>query len=180
MSEERALIARLREGDTEALREIVERYESRIFALIHGIVRDAHEVEDIAQEVFLKVYSRIGAFDERSQFYTWLYRVAVNAAKDHVKHRRRRPSIPWNDEADLPSGDPDPASEAEASETRRRVRDAIGSLPLRYREVLSLREIDGMTYTEIARVLRISIGTVESRLHRARARLKRRLEDHVA
>ena len=88
-----ALVARMREGDAEALREIVRLYQERIFALIYGIVRDEHEVQDVAQEVFLKVFSRIDAFDGRSRFYTWLYRVAANAAKDHLKKRRRRPAV---------------------------------------------------------------------------------------
>ncbi|MHC5051325.1 MAG: RNA polymerase sigma factor, partial [Planctomycetota bacterium] len=91
--DDRELVQRIRDGDAEALRAIVERYQDRIFSLIYGIVRDRHEVEDVAQEVFLKVYTRIQAFDERSKFYTWLYRVAANAAKDHVKKRSRRPAV---------------------------------------------------------------------------------------
>ncbi|MCK6459356.1 MAG: sigma-70 family RNA polymerase sigma factor, partial [Planctomycetes bacterium] len=98
------LVRRIRAGDAEALRLVVERYEERIFALIHGIVRDAHEVEDVAQEVFLKVFTRIEAFDGRSQFYTWLYRVAVNAAKDHVKKRVRRPAAALEEADALPGG----------------------------------------------------------------------------
>jgi RNA polymerase sigma-70 factor (ECF subfamily) len=157
----------------------VERYQDRVFALIHGIVRDAHEVEDVAQEVFLKVFTRIAAFDERSQFYTWLYRVAVNAAKDHVKKRVRRPAVPLDEADALPGAGEGPEARAASNETARLVRAAIDTLPVRYREVLALRELEGLPYDEIAAVLGISIGTVESRLHRARARLRRRLERHV-
>ncbi|MFI5402207.1 MAG: RNA polymerase sigma factor [Planctomycetota bacterium] len=174
--DDKDLVRRVREGDGEALRLLVERYQERVFALIFGIVRDAHEVEDVAQEVFLKVYTRIAAFDGRSQFYTWLYRVAVNAAKDHVKKRVRRPAQPLDEADALPGAAEGPDAGATRSETVRLVREAIGALPLRYREVLALREIEGLSYDEIAAVLKISIGTVESRLHRARARLKRRLE----
>lgn len=178
--DDRELVARMRDGDGAALRLIVERYQERVFALVYGIVRDRHEVEDVAQEVFLKVFTRIHAFDERSKFYTWLYRVAANAAKDHVKKRSRRPAVPLEDEAALPSGDDDgPRSEAARRETRRIVRRAIASLPPRYREVLTLRELQGLSYAEIAQVLDLSIGTVESRLHRARARLKRSLRKHA-
>jgi len=166
------LVERMRASDPDALRMIVERYQDRIFALIWGIVRDRHEVEDVAQEVFLKVFTKIDAFDGRSRFYTWLYRVAANTAKDHLKKRSRRPSVALEDDARIETGTPGPADSAERAEVRSRVRAAIGGLPVRYREVLALRELDGLSYNEIAAVLRVSIGTVESRLHRARARLK--------
>jgi RNA polymerase sigma-70 factor (ECF subfamily) len=175
-ADDRLLVQRIRDGDPDALRVVVERYQERIFALIFGIVRDAHEVEDVAQEVFLKVYTRIRAFDERSQFFTWLYRVAVNAAKDHVKKRIRRPAVALDEADSLAGGGEDPESHAARGETSRLVREAIDALPLRYREVLALRELEGLSYDEIASVLGISIGTVESRLHRARSRLKRKLE----
>ena len=174
------LVARMRDGDAEALARVVERYQQRIFTLIFGIVRDRHEVEDVAQEVFLQVFLRIDAFDGRSKFYTWLYRVAANAAKDHVKKRARRPSVPLDEDAGIADRRTDgPDAHAVTRENRRIVREAIASLPPRYREVLALRELDEMSYSEIAQVLRLSIGTVESRLHRARARLKRRLQSHV-
>jgi len=178
-TDDRDLVRRIRDGDAEALRAIVERYQDRIFSLIYGIVRDRHEVEDVAQEVFLKVYTRIQAFDERSKFYTWLYRVAANAAKDHVKKRSRRPAVALEEDNVLSATGTSPVRHAAAAETRRLVREAIAALPLRYREVLTLRELEGLSYNEIAGVLQISIGTVESRLHRARAKLKRRMERHA-
>lgn len=177
--DDRELVARMREGDAEALRLLMERYQQRIFALIFGIVRDRHEVEDVAQEVFLKVFMRISAFDGRSKFYTWLYRVAANAAKDHLKKRSRRPALPLEAEASIPDAAVGPTEHADAAEKRLMVREAIASLPPRYREVLALRELEGLTYNELADVLKLSMGTVESRLHRARARLKRRLESHA-
>jgi len=176
---DRELIARIREGDGEALRELIGLYQHRVFALVYGILRDSHAVEDVAQEVFLKVYSRIHLFDDRSRFYTWLYRVAVNTAKDHVKRMRRRPAIALDDAVEVADDGPEPGSGAATAELRRQVRAAIAALPPRYREVLTLREIEGLTYGEIADILRLSVGTVESRLYRARERLKRRLRSHV-
>ncbi|NJN14536.1 MAG: sigma-70 family RNA polymerase sigma factor [Planctomycetes bacterium] len=158
---------------------IVERYQQRIFQLLYGIVRDRHEIEDVAQEVFLKVYERIGSFDGRSQFYTWLYRVAANAAKDHIKKRARRPAVALEQEALVAADERGPEESAAAEETRLFVRRAIDALPPRYREILTLRELEGMSYVRIAEVLSISIGTVESRIFRARERLKRRLKHHV-
>ncbi|MCZ6787086.1 MAG: sigma-70 family RNA polymerase sigma factor [Planctomycetota bacterium] len=174
-----ALVARIRKGDAEALRDVVQLYQDRIFALIFGIVRDEHEVQDVAQEVFMKVFQRIDAFDGRSKFYTWLYRVTVNAAKDHLKKRRRRPAVPLDDDNALRDRGEGPSARAAGEETRRLVREAIGSLPEKYRVVLTLRELESLSYNEIAAVLKVSLGTVESRLHRARERLKRRLQSHA-
>jgi RNA polymerase sigma-70 factor (ECF subfamily) len=140
------LVARMRAGDADALRMVVERYQQRIFSLIWGIVRDRHEVEDVAQEVFLKVFLRIEAFDERSKFYTWLYRVAANAAKDWVKKRSRRPAVPLDEEASGVADSVDgPRDRAESAENRRIVREAIAALPPRYREVLTLRELQHLS-----------------------------------
>ena len=110
---------------------------------------------------------------------TWLYRVAANTAKDHVKKRSRRPAVALEEDARIESGGHGPAENAQRAEARLRVRDAIDELPVRYREVLALRELEGLSYNEIAAILRVSIGTVESRLHRARARLKQVLINDV-
>jgi len=176
---EQDLVRRLRERDPEALRELVERYQRRLARLVYGIVRDRHEVEDVVQEVFLKVYQRIEAFDERARLYTWLYRVAANAAKDHVKKLSRRPAVALPEEVSIPDGSAGPRAGAAAAERREAVRAAIAALPPHYREVLALRELESMSYTDIAAVLQLSIGTVESRIHRARARLKEGLGHHA-
>lgn len=168
-------VARLRQGDAEALRDVIAAFGERITAVVSGILRDRDAVEDVVQESFTKAFYRIASFKGGSSLYTWLYRVAVNGAKDYIKSRRRRPAASFDD---LPGRGALPASEAplmeglERRELRLRVRRAIAALPTRFRTVLALREIEGMTYNEIADVLGLSLGTVESRLFRARRRLR--------
>lgn len=168
-------VARLREGDSEALRDVVHAFGERLTAVVSGILRDRDAVEDVVQETFTKAFYRIGSFKGGSSLYTWLYRVAVNAAKDHIKARRRRPASSFDNmpgRASLPAGEAPMVEGLERRELRLRVRAAIDKLPTRFRTVLSLREIEGLAYNEIAEVLGLSLGTVESRLFRARRRLR--------
>jgi RNA polymerase sigma-70 factor (ECF subfamily) len=168
-------VARLREGDTEALREVVHAFGERLTAVVSGVLRDRDAVEDVVQETFTKAFYRIHSFQGGSSLYTWLYRVAVNAAKDHIKSRKRRPASSFDDlpgRSALPSTSAPIVEGLERRELRLAVRAAIAQLPRRFRTVLALRELEGMAYTEIAEVLGLSLGTVESRLFRARRRLK--------
>ncbi len=169
-------VARLREGCTDSLREVVEAFTERLTAVVSGILRDRDAVEDVVQETFVKAYYRIHAFKGTSSLYTWLYRVAVNAAKDYIKSRKRRPAASLEDlpmpATLMPSSGRPPIEGLEQRELRVRVHAAIARLPIRFRTVLALREIEGMAYHEIASVLDLSLGTVESRLFRARRRLR--------
>ncbi len=167
-------MARLRERDESALGEVIEAYGERVAAVVSGILRDQDAVEDVVQTTFTKAWFRIGAFRGGSGLYTWLYRVAINAAKDYIKGRSRRPAAPLDDQqaARLPADTPHVLEGIERRELRKRVRSAIGELPERYRVVLALRELEGMAYDEIAEVTGLSLGTVESRLFRARRRLR--------
>ena len=174
-------VERLRAGDGEALREVVAAFGDRLTAVVSGILRDQDAVEDVVQETFAKAFFRIEAFRGGSSLYTWLYRVGVNAAKDHIKSRRRRPALSLDDlpgRMTLPDGRGPLLEGIERRELRLRVREAIHRLPHRFRAVLALREIEGMTYNEIAEAVALSLGTVESRLFRARQRL-RTLLDHA-
>jgi RNA polymerase sigma-70 factor (ECF subfamily) len=170
--------ARLRQGDAQALREVIEAYQERITSVVAGMLRDRDAVDDVVQETFVKAFYRIRSFHGDAGLYTWLYRIAVNAAKDHVKRRGRRPAAALDDlppALAIPSRDEPAIERLEDRETRLKVRAAIQSLPARFRAVLVLREIEGLRYEEIARVLDLSQGTVESRLFRARRRLRARL-----
>jgi len=168
-------VARLREGDEEALREVVHAFGERLTAVVSGILRDRDAVDDVVQETFTKAFYRIGSFKGGSSLYTWLYRIAVNAAKDYIKSRQRRPASSFDDlpgRASLPAGTAPMVEGLERRELRLSVREAIARLPRRFRNVLALREIGGLPYNEIADVLGLSLGTVESRLFRARRRLR--------
>lgn len=173
-------VARLRDGDAGALREVMAAFSERITSVVTGMLRDRDAVDDVVQETFVKAFYRIRSFHGDAGLYTWLYRVAVNAAKDHVKSRGRRPASAIED---LPSGADGLASRSdgpsierlEDREVRLAVRAAIAALPSKFRAVLVLRELEGLRYEEIAEILGISLGTVESRLFRARRRLKARL-----
>jgi RNA polymerase sigma-70 factor (ECF subfamily) len=170
------LAARLRAKDPEALREVVALFAGRITSVVSNLVHDRDAVDDVVQETFVKAFYRIRSFHGDSGLYTWLYRVAVNAAKDHLKRMRRRPAAPLDEEVRPLAAPGAPALERlEDRERRVRVRAAMDALPPKFRTVLVLREVEGLRYDEIADVLALSVGTVESRLFRARQRLLVRL-----
>ena len=168
-------VARLKQGDTEALREVISAFQERLSAVVSGVLRDRDAVEDVVQETFVKAFYRIGKFKGTSSLYTWLYRVAVNGAKDYIKSRSRRPAASFDDlpsRGSIPDACPPILEDMTRRELRVTIHTAIGRLPLHFRTVLALREIEQMSYNEIAEALGLSIGTVESRLFRARKRLR--------
>lgn len=171
-----AWVVRLRARDAGALTEVIEAFTERLTAVVSGILRDKDAVEDVVQQAFIKAWYRIEGFKGGSSLYTWLYRVAVNAAKDYIKSRKRRPAVSLEDLVvpanTMPSRGAQALEGLATREARLRVRAAIDELPLRFRSVLALRELEGLSYQEIADVLDLSLGTVESRLFRARGRLR--------
>ncbi len=174
------LISAFLGGSEAAFEELMQRYQDRIFRLLSRYTRDAMECEDLAQEVFLKVFRKLHTFQHDSQFFTWLYRIAVNTATDHLARRSRRRLHLVEDDAVLDTGKPRteavdvsaPLMQRELAEVTRRILD---KLPEKYRTILVLREYEDLSYTDIARVLGIQLGTVESRLFRARQRFKEAL-----
>lgn len=179
-----AWVARLKARDPRALAEVVEAFGERLTAVVAGMLRDRDAVDDVVQAAFTKAWFRIDSFAGDSSLYTWLYRVAVNACKDHAKGRARRPAALLGDLAarggeegeepgalELEAAPQPPLEGLERRELRAAVQRAIARLPERFRCVLALREIEGLPYQEIATVLGLSLGTVESRLFRARQRL---------
>lgn len=177
--EDANLVERTLEGDQQAFQQLVERYQGRLFAVARHYTRNAVEIEDIVQETFLKAFRRLDTFDHRSSFYTWVYRIATNTVLDVLKRRGRSPVQAVEDPELLgdaqPRDCPPPAAGLEAKELGEITHRVLGELPEIFSSVLVMREFDEMAYQEIADTLEISIGTVESRLFRARAKFKDKL-----
>jgi RNA polymerase sigma-70 factor (ECF subfamily) len=179
-------------GDKEAFRELVERYQRRVLAVVMGMLHDREAALEVTQETFIKAFRSIGRFKGDASFYTWIYRIAVNLAIDHQRREWRRPigestRTSGNDgqTEDLldrigdedPRGDPFEATKD--SELRARVLEAIEELTPDHKAVILLRELEGLSYEEISRVMQCSKGTVMSRLHYARKKLQARLKEFV-
>lgn len=176
-------------GDKEAFRELVERYQRKIASLAMGMVHNQDDAMEIAQETFIRAYENLERFKGESSFYTWLYRIAVNRAIDYRRRLRRQPSVSFEDlgaanDSDEPF-EPRPKEECltepqRATQSRQigaRVTEAIDELTPDHKAVILLREVEGLSYEEISRVMRCSKGTVMSRLHYARKKLQQKLRD---
>ena len=176
-SEESELVARAQRGAHDAFESIVSRYADRLFFVVQKIVRDPNDAEEVVQETFLKAFRNLVSFQADSALYTWLYRIAVNAAVDHSKKERRRRHLSLDDEDQgldgaVPGDSPSPSEGSERGELVELVREGIESLPERYRIILNLREYSDLSYEQLAVVLELPKGTVESRLFRARMKLR--------
>jgi len=172
------ILARAGSGDKEAFATLVERYTPRVFAIARNVLGSAVDAEDVTQDVFFKVYRKLGSFEKRAAFSTWLYRVTINASTDFIKKRRQEKAASMEDMGRLPLEDPDASPETHLGrkDLRRQIRSAMAELPEKFRTILVLRELEELSYGEIAEILQVSKGTVESRIFRARARLRERLE----
>jgi RNA polymerase sigma-70 factor (ECF subfamily) len=174
-----AVVERARAGDHEAFRVLVERYQGRLFRLALRVLRDEEQARDAVQDAFHKVYRSLDRFEGRSSFYTWVYRLVMNQCLDARRRDRSDRHVEFEDERsvelrpeDAGHPEPEPAAELERGELRSQMERAIAALPEDARRTFLLREVDGLSYAEIARSLRIPKGTVMSRLHYARRRLR--------
>ena len=175
------LISATLSGSHTAFEQLIGRYQDRVFRMLLRLTRDHAEAEDLAQDVFVKVFQKLHTFQQDSSFYTWLYRIAVNAANDVLSRKQRRTLTLVSDPTELDRGDREPGHAGAAEpilheEMRRVVREVLATLPEKYRTILVLREFEDLSYTDMAVVLECSLGTVESRLFRARQRFKEALE----
>ena len=179
------LVAAARRGDRDAFRTLFERYHRRAYSLAFGVVRDQDDALDVVQDAFIKAHKYLDKFEGNSSFYTWLYRIVMNLAIDHLrKHRRARPveldEATLTDIALLPKllGD-HPGRALLDKEIRARIDDALTELSDNHRAVLVMRELEGLSYEEMARAMGCSKGTIMSRLFHARRNMQKRLADLV-
>lgn len=169
------LVARAQKGDRRAFDLLVRKYQHRIVQLVTRFVGDG-DSQDVAQEAFIKAYRALKGFKGDSQFYTWLYRIAINTAKNYLVARKRRPQDQDIDVADaeqfghtLQMSDGDtPEALLLSAEIKQKVGEAIATLPDDLRQAITLRELEGLSYEEIAEAMDCPIGTVRSRIFRAR------------
>ncbi len=172
------LLDRCRSGDELAWEALVRRYQPRVYGLALLYLRDREEALDCAQDVFVRVYRHLSDCRDADRFLPWLLRIARNAALDRHRRRRVRPaghSVPLDEAASMAAPEPDPAEVLHSTRRRDRVRAALGRLGALNREVLILKEIQGLSFETVADTLGIPVGTAKSRSNRARLELARAL-----
>ena len=189
-SAEAQFLERLKAGDATAFNRLVEERHSDIYALLYRLTEDAEEARDLTQETFLQAFRHLAGFRGDADLRTWLYRIAVNQARNRWrwwKRRRRDRTVSLDAPAGSESETPlsasirdeeacDPERQALARERERALLSALRTLSRSYREVIVLRDIEGLSYEEVALALELNVGTVKSRLSRGRSELRRRLE----
>ena len=176
MDNEIALIKLVKKGDKKAYNALVLKYQDRLVFSVYKFLKDFELAQDIAQEAFIKAYKNIEKFRGDSQFYTWIYRIAINTAKNVISTKARASEVYDNDTADQLLSESATTSEnpeniLQAEQLRSEINKALQNLPEDIRVTLSLREFDGLSYEEIAKVLNCPIGTVRSRIHKGREML---------
>lgn len=180
LMEEKQIVKLAQQGDREAFSLLVRNYQNKVFGLAVNIVRNHETADDLAQEIFIKAYQALPRFRYQSEFGTWLYQIAINHVRDYLrKYKREKDALPLDDVPE-PRGEEKEISlelaENEEEERRKRlIKEKMEEMPEKYRLILSLRDIQGLSYEEISRMLKLTAGTVDSRLHRARRLLRKKL-----
>lgn len=182
------LVDRARAGDQDAFRELFQRYHRRVYSLAYGVLHNTDDALDVVQEGFIKAHRYLDKFEGHSSFYTWLYRIVMNLSIDHLRKKKRARHVDFNDA--LGHGDDDAASDVALlprilgqnpgkSLARKEIREQIGqaldTLSDKHRAVLIMREVEGMSYEEMAQAMECSKGTIMSRLFHARKNMQKRL-----
>lgn len=176
------LVTRSRKGDKEAYRQLVERYQGRLFSCAFDILKSREDAEDVVQEALVKAYLSLHEFQGKSSFYTWLYRIVYNMSIDYRRRTNRRGGAPLEfDEAkaseETGNYGTNPADSVLRKQQSTKIKQVLAEISEEHRRVIVLRELEGMSYEEIANVVGISRGTVMSRLHYARKKLQQALSE---
>lgn len=178
------LVSRCRSGDQHAFELLVKRYQRKVYAIAYGVVRDPEDALDVSQEAFVKVHRYLDKFQGSASFYTWLYRLVVNVGIDHLRRTRKARSVEYDDaidrtgsvlsaEAIVPSSlGTNPVKVLEDKRALEAIRDGLETLSPNHRAVLVMRELEGLSYKEMARIMQCSKGTIMSRLFHARKRMQ--------
>lgn len=181
---DKELVRRVKKGDRHAFELLFSRYQHKILNLISRYLRDREDVEDVAQETFIKAFRALPRFRGESAFYTWLYRIAINTAKNHLVARSRRPpgtdidvdDAEYMDGTEALRESESPESAFARDELSAEIDLAISQLPEDLRSAVTLREFDGLTYEQIAEIMDCPVGTVRSRIFRAREAIDARIQ----
>ncbi len=186
------LVKRVRSGDQRAFKLLVERYQRKIYAVALGMVKDKEEAYDIAQEAFVKVYKYLDHFKGDASFYTWLYRIAVNICIDVLRRKgaMKGEHVELDETIQMDTSEANigalgtrlgtnPQKSALRKELAEKIQEALEQVPEKHRAILLLREIEGMSYEDLARTLKIPKGTVMSRLFHARAKVQKILSEYL-
>lgn len=186
-TEDRHLVAAAQRGDRAAFRTLFERYHRRAYALAFGVVRNQDDALDVVQDAFIKAHRHLDKFEGQASFYTWLYRIVMNLAIDHLRKHKRQQPVDFTDAAVEGSVSEDallpkiiggnPGRALMDREIRERIAEALDTLSDNHRAVLVMRELEGLSYEEMAEVMQCSKGTIMSRLFHARKNMQRQLAD---
>jgi RNA polymerase sigma-70 factor (ECF subfamily) len=188
---DRQLVRRCQAGDDEAFAELIRRYQRKVFSIALGMVKNPDDAMDIAQDAFIKVHRYIGNFQGSSSFYTWLYRIVVNLSIDHLRKASNRGNVEFDEkighqnrlaEQGAPVAkrlDTNPSKMQGRKELAVHIEGAVNALPPYHRAVIVMREIEGMSFAEMAKTMKVSKGTIMSRLHHARQKLQQSLSEYL-
>jgi RNA polymerase sigma-70 factor (ECF subfamily) len=182
------LVARARAGDRAAFRTLFDRYNRRAYGVAFGVVKNQQDAADVVQEAFIKVHRHLDGFQGNSSFYTWLYRIVMNLSIDHLRRKKKvtefdetvRKDDALADGATLPqSAHENPAKAVARKELTDQLHAALAELPEYHRAVIVLREVEGLSYEEMAKILKVPKGTIMSRLFHARRKMQERLVGYL-
>ncbi len=181
-----AMLGAVLEGDSTAYRGLVEKYQTRVFAMVYGMVRNREDARDITQDAFVKAYKNLKNFRLESSFYTWLYRIAMNLAIDHTRKQKRQATSGFDEAIGAKDADgsiaeihhqDSPRKSLERKQLYGLIMTALDKLPAEQKQIVLLREVEGLSYKEISDVMEIPEGTVMSRLYYARKKLQKLLAE---